>query len=301
MQNTGIYTEFSQLLSILLITADFILALEVIKRAAIYAGRRVTEAMGSRSQKRSIYHRCKTALKRYANQYGAWNKEKGLLSEAAEKMKRSGYTGEKAPIVYLTIKYLLVPALFVTGLIMNYPDILPAFAVPIGIYILIEAVLASNKRKISLKLQKYLYKVYKYLHNQISSGVRIPDAIGTVYEVIDDMKLRSIMIRFAAVYELTLDIDKALEEFRMNFDTHEAETLCVVLKQGIETGDNQELLARQEDVMFKKYFNYIQAETDSCKTRSLLSAVMYTAVVVLMIIIPLVNDTTDALNNIFVN
>lgn len=301
MQNTGIYTEFSRLLSILLITADFILALEVIKRAVIYAGRRVTEAMGSRSQKRSIYHRCKTALKRYANQYGAWNKEKGLLSEAAEKMKRSGYTGEKAPIVYLTIKFLMVPALFVTGLIMNYPDILPAFAVPIGIYILIEAVLASNKRKISLRLQKYLYKVYKYLHNQISSGVRIPDAIGTVYEVIDDMKLRSIMIRFAAVYELTLDIDKALEEFRMNFDTHEAETLCVVLKQGIETGDNRELLARQEDVMFKKYFNYIQAETDSCKTRSLLSAVMYTAVVVLMIIIPLVNDTTDALNNIFVN
>lgn len=300
MQNTGNYSEFNQLFPILLIAVDFILALEVIKRAAIYAGRRVTEAMGSRGQKRSVYHRCKAALKRYANQYEDSNKEKGLFSEAAEKMKRAGYTGEKAPIIYLAIKFLAVPALFITGLILNYPDILPAFAIPIGMYTLIEAVLASNRRKISLKLQKYLYKIYKYLHNQISSGVRIPDAIGTVYEVIDDMKLRSIMIRFAAIYELTLDIDKALEEFRMNFDTHEAETLCVVLKQGIETGDNQELLSRQEDVMFKKYFNYIQAETDSCKTRSLLSAVMYTAIVVLMIIIPLINDTTDALNSIFV-
>ncbi|NTV90110.1 MAG: hypothetical protein HGA22_07090, partial [Clostridiales bacterium] len=89
-------------------------------------------------------------------------------------------------------------------------------------------------------------------------------------------------IRTAAKYELTLDIDESLEEFRENFDAYEAEMLCTALRQGIETGDNSELLARQEDMMFKKYFNYIQAETDNCKNRSLLSAGMFTAVVVLM-------------------
>jgi hypothetical protein len=109
------------------------------------------------------------------------------------------------------------------------------------------------------------------------------------------------LLRLVARYELTLDIDTALEEFKSGFSVHEAETLCVALKQGIETGDNQELLARQEDVMFKKYFNYIQAETDSCKTRSMMAAMMFTAIVVILIVVPLFNDASEALGRIFEN
>lgn len=298
MQSVGNYYAFNRLYAVLLITINIILAIELIRLIKVHTGRRVKEAMGSRGSK-SLYYKCSVALRYYIKNYESKKNENRLFLNAAAKMKRSGYAGEYAPVVYLLLKYLFIPVLFAAGLVLNYPDVLPAFVFPIGIYMLMEAVLASNRRKIRLKLQKYMYKIYKYLHNQISSGVRVTDAIGTVYEVIDDSKLRGILIRLAALYELTLDIDRALEEFRLNFDAQEAETLCVVLKQGIETGDNQDLLARQEEIMFKKYFNYIQAETDSCKTRSLLSAVMYTAVVVLMIIIPLINDTADAVSSIF--
>jgi hypothetical protein len=129
----------------------------------------------------------------------------------------------------------------------------------------------------------------------------VTDAVKTVYEVVEDRKLKNMFIRMAAIYELTLDIDGALEEFKQNFDVYEAEMLCTALRQGIETGDNRELLARQEDMMFKKYFNYIQSETDSCKNRSLLAASMFTAVIVLKIIIPLINDMADAVGRIFIN
>ena len=167
--------------------------------------------------------------------------------------------------------------------------------------IIIELVVAGERRKINLKFQKYVYKIYKYLHNQISSGVKVTDAIKTVYDVIDDKRLKDVLIRLAARYELTLNIDDALEEFISNFDIQEAETLYVALKQGILTGDNQELLARQEDIMFKKYFNYIQAETDGCKARGVIAVAMFTIVVVLMIIIPLFNDVTEAAGKIFIN
>jgi hypothetical protein len=53
--------------------------------------------------------------------------------------------------------------------------------------------------------------------------------------------------------------------------------------------------------MFKKYFNYIQAETDGCKTRCFVAAAMYTAVIVLMIMVPLLNDTANAVGRIFIN
>jgi len=164
-----------------------------------------------------------------------------------------------------------------------------------------ELVVSSGRRKVNLRLQKYIYKIYKYLHNQISSGIKPTDAIRSVFKVTEDKELKGILVRLAARYELTLDIDSALEEFRANFDAHEAETLCIALKQGIETGDSKELLARQEDVMFKKYFDYIQAETDSCRNRSLAAAAVFVAIIVVMIIVPMLKDTGEAIGKIFIN
>lgn len=287
--------------ALLLVAANLFLALQLVRFAAVYAGRKTAEAMGARGKNKSLHSRCAMLVRQSIKQYEKRKKKAGLYEKAADKMRRSGYSGQYAPALYLLLKYVATTVLFIYAFILNYPNILPAFAVSIGPFSIIEMVIASNRRKINLKLQKYMYKIYKYLHNQISSGVRVADAIRTVYEVIDDSKLRNILVKLAAFYDLTLDIDKALEEFSLNFNAHEAETLCVVLKQGIETGDNQDLLARQEDVMFKKYFNYIQAETDNCKTRCLMAAVMYTAVVVIMIIIPLLNDTAEAVGKIFIN
>jgi Flp pilus assembly protein TadB len=165
---------------------------------------------------------------------------------------------------------------------------------------IIELVVSANRKKHNLVFQRHIYKIYKYLHNQISSGIRVADAIKTVYEVIEDKKLRKIFIKMAASYELTLDIDTALQEFKSNYDAQEADTLSIALKQGIITGDNRELLARQEDIMFKKYFNYIQAETDNCKFRSAAAVALFCAIIVIMIAIPIIKDVIDAVDNIFI-
>ena len=53
--------------------------------------------------------------------------------------------------------------------------------------------------------------------------------------------------------------------------------------------------------MFKKYFNYIQAETDSCRNRSLASAAVFVAIVAVMIIVPLLDEMGRAIGNIFIN
>jgi hypothetical protein len=125
--------------------------------------------------------------------------------------------------------------------------------------------------------------------------------VRTVYETTDDSEIRDVLIRLAARYELTLDIDNALEELRSSFDSHEAETLCLALKQGVETGDNKELLAKQEDIMFKKYFNYIQAETDSCRNRGVAAAAVFVAIIAVMIIIPMLDELSQAIGKIFIN
>lgn len=287
--------------AVVMLFLDVFLIKMLIQKISIYINKHMNEAMGGRNERESLYKKCKTFVRQSIEQYERRGRQHGFYTRAREKMKKSGYRSEYAAVIYLLVKYAGSAALFITTFIVNFPGVAGASAAAVLVFLVVEAVVVGAKKKLSLKFQRYMYKIYKYLHNQISSGVKVTDAIKTVYEVIEDRELRGILVQLAARYELTLDIDVSLDEFRSNFDLQEAETLCVALKQGIVTGDNQELLARQEDVMFKKYFNYIQAETDGCKTRSAIAAALFTAVIVIMIMVPLFNDITEAVNKIFIN
>lgn len=283
------------------------LALSDILLVALFCGkirpavsRRVAEALGSRNGATPLYKRCSLLI---GQGMEVCEKRMGggrLYQKAEVKMRKAGYKGEHAAMLYLFVRFLLSPLVLVIAFMLNYPDLLRPLAVVVLINTVMESLISSNKRKINLRFQKYIYKLYKYLHNQISSGVKPTDAVRFLYEVTDDKELGAILVRLAARYELTLDIDAALEEFRSNFDAHEAETLCIALKQGIDTGDNKELLAKQEDVMFKKYFSYVQAETDSCRSRSVAACAVFVAIVAVMIIVPMLMEVSQAIGNIFI-
>ncbi len=285
------------LLGIINVAAGMIFA----GKLSITGSKRVMEALGTRNPGMSVYRRCSMLVGQSLAACGKKLEKGTLYDKARRKMRQAGYRGELAPIVYIMLKYVFSGIVFTCALFANYPDLIRPVAAVVLTNSVIEGVIASNRRRENLRFQKHIYKIYKYLHNQISSGVKPTDAVRTVYEVTDDRELRGILVKLAARYELTLDIDKALEEFRSNFDTHEAQTLCIALKQGIDTGDNKDLLARQEDIMFKKYFNYIQAETDSCRNRSVAAAAVYVAIVAVMIIVPMLDEVGQAVGRIFIN
>lgn len=301
MDSLAFLTRQYGLLILFLIFADMFPAVMLARYVRLRGSRQVGEAMGDRNSHLSFYRRCALLAARALKDYEKREKKASVYVKAVEKMKKAGYTSEYSAAIYLFLKYGLATMLFILAFSVNYPNFIGPAAVYAAVRAVIEIVVAGGRRRVNLKFQKYIYKIYKYLYNQISSGVKVTDAIRTVYDVIEDTELKKVLVRMAAVYELTLDIDAALVEFRSNFAVHEAETLCVALKQGIETGDNQDLLARQEDIMFKKYFNYIQAETDSCRNRSVAAAAVFIAIVVIMIIVPMLNDVSAAVGRIFVS
>ncbi len=301
LENLLTLIDKNPLVYLLMNLANMLFAVMLSRCLLIAGSRQVAEALGPRSPRLTLYRRCSalvgTGLDICEKRIGRM----ALFMNARAKMRKAGYKSEYAPAVYLLVRFIISPAVFAAAFILNYPDVIKPLASAGLINLVMEVVVSSGRRKINLRFQKYIYKIYKYLHNQISSGIKPTDAIRSVYEVTEDKELKGILVRLAARYELTLDIDSALEEFRSNFDAHEAETLCIALKQGIETGDSKDLLARQEDVMFKKYFNYIQAETESCRNRSLAAAAVFVAIVVVMIIVPMLKDTGEAIGKIFIN
>jgi len=301
---------------VLLIFTNIILANLIYGKLRLYFDRPLIEAAGGRSNKISIYKRCARFVRQSIAEhrksrnniriYKLWTDNirpdrSGFYEKAKAKMNKAGYRGKYAAETYLFLKYFVIPSIFILALVLNYPDISKSVLASATTWLIIETVIRRKRKQINLMLQKNIYKIYKFLHNQISSGVKVTDAIKCVYEIADDRYLREALVKLAARYELTLDIDTTLDELKSFFDVQEIETLCIVLKQGVLTGDNQEILARQEEVMFKKYFNYIQAETDSCKARCVAAAALFVAIIVVMISVPLFIDAANALGKIFMN
>ena len=286
---------------VLMLLINLVLSVLLIQKVAAMTDKNIYEAMGRRMIEKSLYSKCTFAITKYFEDYERRNEKSNLFASAKVKAKKIGLKGENSVLIYLFVRYGITILVFITTIMINFPSIQQAIKVSILLFIIIDFILRRKEKELNLSLQKYVYKIYKYLHNQIVSGIKVTDAIKNIYEVIDDKMLKQVLIRMAGRYELTMDIDAALNELRSVYDTNEAESLCVAIKQGILTGDNSELLARQEDIMFKKYFNYIQSETDSCKTRSLIAAAVFIAIIVIMILIPLFFEAAGAMEKIFVS
>jgi len=259
----------------------------------------IIEAKGRRLTENSLYQKCTGTVSKYVGDYERRYGKTGFYKWGKRRVKRAGFEGEFAVAKYLFLQACFPLMLFIFAFITNFPSFKEAVIVLILACIVIEIIIGRRKRKLELKLQNYGYKIYKYLHNQIASGIKVTDAIKTVYEVIEDRDLKKVLLRMSARYELTLDIDAALDEFRSVCDSQEGESFCIAVKQGILTGDNRSLLAKQEDIMFKKHFNYIQVETDALKTKSIVAAVVFTAIIVMMILVPFLFESADAVGKIF--
>jgi len=153
----------------------------------------------------------------------------------------------------------------------------------------------KNKRLIEF----YGYKIFKFLMNQISSGILISDSIKSMYRVVDDAELKNCLIEVSAYYSRTSDISASLVILRKQYKGLEVDTLCLAIEQGIHTGSNYETLKKLEVLLFKRYINQIKLETGWQKRRSILSVLLLCTIMVLMISVPVMMDIMRAFNQIF--
>lgn len=221
--------------------------------------------------------------------------------KAEVEIRKAGYIGHYHPITYIMI-LAGVPLLLLLLCVINDPSLFFRYLLGcIAIIAYIKIYIKGKTRKITDQFEKHAWRIYRYLHNQIASGIKITDAITTVYETVDDKDIREILIKFAATFQLTMDIEESLQEINRRFGGNEAATLCMALREGVKTGDSELMLKRQEDVMFNKYFNRLEAETEKSRTYCILSAVMFCSILIILASVPVVMDLIDAMNSIFIS
>ena len=258
----------------------------------------IIDATGGRYSSKS-YSRYLTPIISAVKAYDKKEKQADIYSKAKTKLKKAGYKSEYAAAIYLILKYPGILAVSLMTLISTYPNTYYSIAIAIYLLLMMELIIKRKTKNIASTFENSVYKLYKYLHNQISSGIQSGEAVKSVYEIVDNPELKELLILLSAKYSRTNDINAALEDFKSNFNIHEADAFCIAIKQGIETGDNTGILQRQEAVMFKKYFNMIQAETDACRSKSMLAVVFFVSIIVIMLAVPMFNDVMEGIGRIF--
>lgn len=184
--------------------------------------------------------------------------------------------------------------------IVGFKTPLKALSMVLLIILVVESNLIKRINNRKLIFKENGYKIYRFLFNQISSGVRINDAIKNIYEVVEHPELKNNLIKFSALYTQTLNIDLALDFLKTNYTGIDINNLSMAIKQGIRTGDNLDIIKRQEELMFHKYISYIRLITDLKKKYYLIIVLMFTIIIVLMISIPIIMNLLSTTETIFI-
>jgi Flp pilus assembly protein TadB len=286
--------------SIVMLILNGIIIMHFLIKLKAKKGRYSREAKGGRANERTLLLSIRRKAIHQIEKIEGDDKYRDIYIKAKDKTRKAGYKNKHAALIYLACKHIVPILIFLIAILTNYQkNILGPILAALVCYTTAELVVYQKKREINKKFTRHVYKVYKYLHNQISSSVTITEAIKTVHQIMEEEDIKMSLIRMAANYELTSDIDLAVQEILNEYDNQEAETLAMAIKQGVATGGDGNLLEQQEELMFNKYMSYIQAETDRRTYICIAAALSFAFIIVLMVSIPMIMEAMSGIEEMF--
>ena len=150
-----------------------------------------------------------------------------------------------------------------------------------------------------MAFNKNAYRLYKFLHNQVSAGVQPKEAMMSLFLIVKEPFLKERLQALGSIYAQTLDFDMAFEELTRYYEGPDIDAFRIAMLQGITLGNNINTLKKQESLMFNKYMNYLQLETNRQKLRTFLVVTIYCVIIIIMIGLPLMMELNQAMDMIF--
>ncbi len=177
--------------------------------------------------------------------------------------------------------------------------IIRGFLLLIILYFLILIIILTKKKALEKQFSKNSYKLYKYMVNQTDAGVLPRDALINLYDVVSDDELRKVLITACGAYQLSLNPAMAASVIKKYIRSQEASNFAMFIETIVFESRDRSMTKRLEKMMFNRYFSYLQRETDSIKTKSMLITMILCAIIVIMVLVPMYMDVQDALQSIF--
>ncbi len=199
----------------------------------------------------------------------------------------------KNPVLASTFLLIIICLSYLFKSFLNF---LLLFAFLIFLIFLVKKI---NKSKLEDVFQKNAYRLYRYLVSQINAGVKPKEVITNMHKVTQDKKLEKVLVQASALYSVTLKGEDYAEVIKSNIKSLDAIRFCMILEEDLLYSDNENFLEKMEEMMFNRYFSYYQKKTDKVKRDCFLAVLVFMLIVMLMVALPLVNELSEGLKNIF--
>jgi hypothetical protein len=231
------------------------------------------------------------------------NKLLGFLPVAwrnnlAKWLRQAGYFSESAVSVYIILVITPLPFFLLAGKLIGLES---SHTIWLGLIIisLINGRIGSRIKLRRRAFTRCLYKIYRFLDLQITAGIKATDAVRGLPEVIRDPLVNPCLVRFAARFELTLNLDQAMDEIRRSFPGMDCEQMSTHLRQCLQTGVAGRSLVRMEELLFTRHFTLMQQDTRRIHTELLIVAILSLCPGIILFLYPLLFEATQAIQSVF--
>lgn len=126
-----------------------------------------------------------------------------------------------------------------------FPGIAGFFAGCMALYLILEI---SNHRD-NESLLKDIQSIYDTLLIKTQAGLFLVSALSECYRVVSNTRLKSALLELNAKIAAEADIDTALDEFNIKFKNQWIDSLCIVIRQSLESGQSVKALTDMSNQM----------------------------------------------------
>lgn len=220
------------------------------------------------------------------------------LAVFRKNLLQAGFRTPRHLNIYLLTLLLPVPVLPVIAAVFNDS---PGRAALTGLLavILANSWLGQKARQRKRAFQICLYKIYRFLDLQLSAGVKALDVIKGLAAAVDQPLIKPDFIRFCAQLELTLDLDRALQELEAVFAGPDMYLLASQLRNSLQTGIVGHAFLRMENLMFNRHLALIQARSKQLRTWLLLVGLLALVPIEILFAYPLIAQAIEAIGQIY--
>lgn len=137
------------------------------------------------------------------------------------------------PLLYVLLRIFLGIFLMIVGLQENL--IIGLALLPIG-YFGLDFIINMSDKADNDKMLADIEDVYDTLRIQTKAGVYITSVLTDCYLVVKNKRLKSAFLKLTSDIAAKNDIDTALDDFRGKFRNEYIDTLVIIIKQSMQTG-----------------------------------------------------------------
>ena len=210
----------------------------------------------------------------------------------------AGFRDRQCVAIYLLVMIAPVIVLTLLAAILRGPIHL-LFLTGILVAVSANSWVSFRIRKRQQAFQVCLYKIYRFIDLQLTSGVKCFDVLKGLPEAIDQPRIVEDFLRFSACLALTLDLDRALEELQLSFAGPEMNLLASQLRNCMQTGVSGQTFQRMENLLFNRHLILVRARSKKLRSELLIAALLALVPIEILFVYPLAAQALASLGQLY--